>query len=59
MDSSMGKHNQPQHLRTIKVEGDALLLKIEEKQEAKHKKEKDKGEGTGLLIQEVLHIKER
>ena len=59
MDSSMGEHNQPLHLQTIQVEGDALLLQIEEKEEVEHKKEKDKGEDIGLLILEVPHIKER
>ena len=52
----MGQNNQPLHLRTIKVDGDALLLQIEE---AEHKKEKDKGEGIGLPILKVLYIKER
>jgi hypothetical protein len=61
MDSSMGEHNhnQPLHRKTIQLEEDALLLKIEEKEEAGHKKEKDKGEGIGLLILEVPQIKER
>ena len=59
MGSSMGEHNQPLHLQTIQVEGDALLLQVEEKEEVEHKKEKDKGEGIGLLILEVPHIKER
>ena len=56
MDSSMGQNNQPLHLRTIKVDGDALLLQIEE---AEHKKEKDKGEGIGLQILEIPNIRER
>ena len=50
----MGQNNQPLHLRTIKVDGDALLLQIEE---AEHKKEKDRGEGLGLLILKVPHKK--
>ena len=54
MDSSMGQNNQPLHLRTIKVDGDALLLQIEE---AEHKKEKDQGEGICLQILEVPNIK--